>query len=443
MNMADPIPTETDIVEPKPTPAVKETKAELEKDAKEIEKEKEKLEPIESSGNSDNTSENGSKGDIDVNARTEKTIEALENEIDKAYTLVESKFQELWKETTVNAQVLQDKYNVDEYKESLFKQLNSMKANLADNQNLKSVTENLKSFEVQLKEMKLEDKFRIKEIANTADHALDVLDSKLEIVEKEASKYISSFSSFFSSIVTIKSDTPPPEQTEGKTRELLFSSNPHDYAHYGTTRYDNDLFKLHTMQTYYLDEGNDDNQEDGFKQFNVDLKTNDIEALLKKYPNTLTNTMNDLVPVKVSYNKFWYRYFKHDNKLKEMERQRKELLAKEKSEKKRGDKNNINTNDDGDEEGEEEDDEDNFNWDDDDEEEEDDDDGGKEASLAEASVKEKAERKKSGISIKDKPDIKNTEQNDSDQPESAETEDTGDENEEKDDEEEEDDDDWE
>ena len=68
--------------------------------------------------------------------------------------------------------------------------------------------------------------------------------------------------------------------------------------------------------------------KDEIESFNADNKTKEISGLLEKYPNTLTKTMNDLVPLKISYNLFWYRYFKNDDKLKEQEKKRKELLER-------------------------------------------------------------------------------------------------------------------
>jgi len=67
--------------------------------------------------------------------------------------------------------------------------------------------------------------------------------------------------------------------------------------------------------------------------------------------------MNELVPVEVSYNTFWYRYFKNENKLQSLDQQRKELLSKNKGRQT------------GDVEGTaEKEDEDDFAWDEDDEE---------------------------------------------------------------------------
>ena len=60
------------------------------------------------------------------------------------------------------------------------------------------------------------------------------------------------------------------------------------------------------------------------------MKTKEISDLLEKYSTTLTKTMNELVPVKIAYNLFWYRYFKQENKLKEHERKEKNYCKRRK-----------------------------------------------------------------------------------------------------------------
>ncbi|CAK9436745.1 uncharacterized protein LODBEIA_P12670 [Lodderomyces beijingensis] len=273
-------------------------------------------------GKPDSTEQN------DINIKTEQTMEALEDRIDKAYGLVEHRFQELWKETSDNVHLLNDKYHLDEYKDNLRNQLSTMKESLRDSKNVKSVTDSLKSFEKQVENLKLEDRLRIKDFSKTASNALDVIDSKLELVENEASKYISSFTSFFSNIISISD--PDVGKEASQSTETLFNSNLNQHVNYGTSRYDTDLLKLHTQHSFYTSDACDVAED--LKNFNADSKTGKIESLLKQYPDTLTSTMNELVPVKVSYNTFWYRYFANDDKLKSMEKQRRELLSREKQE---------------------------------------------------------------------------------------------------------------
>ncbi|RCK63218.1 Protein DOS2 [Candida viswanathii] len=274
--------------------------------------------------------------------KTEETIEKLETEIDKAYGLVETKFLELWSNASQNI----DKIKIEEQKQKLIDQLNNTKKALNERTNELHVQENLRKIEENLKQASLGD------FSKSANKALDLLDSKLEIVENEASKYFGNFTSFLSSMVSVTLGT---EEEGGEKKEVLFNSSLNQYNNYGTTRYDNDLLNLHTTEDFYLSEDLDVAGE--VNAFNADDKTKEISGLLEKYPTTLTKTMNELVPVKISYNLFWYRYFKNDDKLKEQEKKRKELLEKKDDSKKSGSQ-------------EGDDDEEDFTWDDEDEEDE-------------------------------------------------------------------------
>lgn len=304
-------------------------------------------EPNTTTDSTTNTSATDEKSPVEHDAatiKTEETIEKLESEIDKAYGLVETKFQELWSNASKNV----EKIKIEEQKQRLIEQLNNTRKSLNEKTNELHVQENLKKIEESLKQVSLDD------FTKSANKALDLLDSKLEIVENEASKYFGNFTSFLSSIVSVG----PEESEEGEEakKDVVFNSSLNQYNNYGTTRYETDLLNLHTSESFYLSEDLDVKEE--VNLFNADSKTKEISELLEKYPNTLTKTMNDLVPVKVSYNIFWYRYFKNDDKLKDQEKKRKELLEKEDNSKKDGNHNDEEeeefTWDDEDEEGEEE-----------------------------------------------------------------------------------------
>lgn len=162
----------------------------------------------------------------------------------------------------------------------------------------------------------------LKNLQQHASNTLDSLDSTLELVEKQAGKYVTQLTSFFSGMVSVNpGDLQPDESTE-----TLFKTPLNPKENYGTSRYDNDLYNLHTTASIYTSDEADSEEE--IKKFNADAKTAEISKLLKDYPNTLTKLMNDLVPVKISYELFWYRYFKAEAKLKESEKKRKELLKR-------------------------------------------------------------------------------------------------------------------
>lgn len=269
--------------------------------------------------------------------KTDNAVQKLESEIEKAYEAVEARFGTLWTNAAGNAQELQEKYKVEEHRKQLLEQLKVAKDNI---NNRAKVTETLAQFEEQFKKVPVPE-VDFKKLQLQANDALDVLDSKLELVEQQAGKYVSQMSSFFSNFVSVSGPTSDSKNIDETS--TIFVAPSHPTSEYGASRFDNELFKLHTTTEFYTDPVGDE-KEAGF---NADSKTEEISKLLEKYPNTLTKLMNDLVPVKISYNLFWYRYFEHESDLKQAEKRRQEL------QKDKGD--------------EEEDDD--FTWDDDEEEE--------------------------------------------------------------------------
>lgn len=243
--------------------------------------------------------------------KTQETVHLLEDEIDKAYTSLETRFQGLFSSVSKNAGELQQKYKLDEQRKHVMDQLSQVK-NLSGQE----VKDRLALIEQQIKLINVPE-VDLKNIQTQANDALDSLDSTLEKVEQQAGKYVSQFTSFFSSMVTI---APEAEKEKEKENETVFSSPLNEY---GTSRYDGELYKLHSDESYYLTEEVDDNAS----SFDADGKTLEISGLLKKYPS-LTSLMNELVPLKISYNTFWYRYFLQEQKLKQSEQNRKRLLEK-------------------------------------------------------------------------------------------------------------------
>lgn len=252
--------------------------------------------------------------------KTEEAVHKLEDEIDHAYSAVEAKFSTLWASASKNATDLQEKYKLDEHKKQVLDQLNSAKENI---NNRAKVKENLGQIEDQLKNLTTHmPEVDVKNLQTQATNALGSLDSTLELVEKQAGKYANQFATFFSGIVSVNLDA----QASGTEKETIFKSPLNNKENYGTSRYENDLYHLHTTPTIYTTDELDDNDE--IKKFSAESKTDEISDLLKKYPETLTKLMNDLVPVQISYERFWYRYFKTETKLKESEQKRKDLLNK-------------------------------------------------------------------------------------------------------------------
>lgn len=291
----------------------------------------------------------------EVPEKEKAAIADLGEDIESAYSSLETRFASLWKSASEGAQNLQDKMNIEERKSKFLSQLNSAKENI---NNSEAVQNNLHSLEGQLKDLgeqvkNFEAGIDFKSISSQANKALDTLDSKLEGIELQAGRFVSLFTSFFSSIVQI--DTP--NTPEVKEAETLFSTSAVSNSAYGSTRYDTDLFKLHTSESRFLECSIDDEEE--LKVFDVESKTSEIASLLKTYPDTLEKLMNQIVPVKIAYNVFWYRYFQMESELKASEQKRKQLLYEDNS------KSKATENEGNQEEEEEEE----FTWDDEDDEE--------------------------------------------------------------------------
>lgn len=281
------------------------------------------------------------------NQKTEEAVERLESEINKTYDLVEKQFATLWSNALKNAQGLQEQIKLEERKNEIITQLNSVRDRVGNNETIQG---NVAKIEAQLSELaesikNLDGKINFQTISTQANSALDTLDSKLEIVEQQAGKYVSQFTSFFSNMISIDAGGQADAEPEQTQKETLFSNE-----NYGTSRYETELFKLHTTESFYV--GTEEDKEE--KEFNADSKTAEIAELLKKYPETLQKLMNDLVPVKVSYNAFWFRYFKAENELKLSDQKRKQLLDKQTA-------STAETTESGDEE--------EFTWDDEDDDE--------------------------------------------------------------------------
>ena len=249
--------------------------------------------------------------------KTEQVIEQLNSEIENTFSKMESGWSNMWNSASKNANELQRQYHLEEYKKGLFDQLQNVKNNM---DNTKTVQNGLGAVEEQLKN--LGKQLHVEDVQNATSNVLENLDGKIEQVEQLTGKYVSQFASLFSGMFAIN-----PAESE---KEELFSRpslNPRE--EYGTSRYENELYTLHTDPSYYLDSEKDNKEElDLFKE---EEKTEEIAALLKKYPKSLEKLMNELVPLKVSYKLFWYRYFKAREQLTTAEQKRKQLMASKSS----------------------------------------------------------------------------------------------------------------
>ncbi|CCE85419.1 Piso0_005015 [Millerozyma farinosa CBS 7064] len=250
-------------------------------------------------------SESSDKGKVDEAATK------LEDEIDKTYEQIEGKITDLWKNASANAGALQEKYKLNKQRQHLMESLDAAKANINNGANWKEQLGHIEN--------------EIHDLNTKANTMLDSLDEKLEVVEKQAGKYVNQFTSFLSGIVSVSPDNQAPSSADRGDSETIFAVPLNAAEKYGTSRFENELYKLHTSPGVFTDEKRDDSKE--LEEFNPDLKTDEISSLLSKYSDTLEKLMNNLVPVKVSYKTFWFRYFKKEKELKDAENKRKKLLS--------------------------------------------------------------------------------------------------------------------
>lgn len=235
-------------------------------------------------------------------------------------TQLENKVSSLW--TAASQKKCDDQCKgLLDAKQDLLSQLASAKESLITNKALQS---NVQYAENKLKELtervkKTDVGIDLNSVSSHTSKALDSLDSKLEIVEQQATKFVSLLTSFFSSMVVISSPEEQKKEIDHSMSCLLTSV-------YGNSRYDSDLQKLHTTESFYLSDELDNKEEPD--NFEVNAMTQEITALLERYPTTLEPLMNELVPVKLTYQLFWYRYFKCEQQLKQQEEARRHLLSK-------------------------------------------------------------------------------------------------------------------
>lgn len=234
---------------------------------------------------------------------------------------VEEKSASVWSNASLNSPDSQNRVGLEKRSSALKDQIEAMRRDFVANE---SVQSGIQSAEKQIKELadqikSLEGKVDLQSISSLAGKALDTLDSKLEVVEQKAGMLMNSFTSFFSSVISIDLPASTVETSESKA-ESTFSAPAVPGAAYGTSRLDNELFNLHTSEAIYLDTTKD------LEVIDVGQKTGEIEHLLSEYKETLEPLMNRLVPTRISYEKFWSTYFTYDAEIREADKARRELL---------------------------------------------------------------------------------------------------------------------
>lgn len=249
--------------------------------------------------------------------KTEQVIEQLNSEVENTFSKMESGWSNMWNSASKSANELQKQYHLEEYKKRLVDQLQNAKNNM---DNTRTVQSGLGAVEQQLKN--LGKQLHVEDVQNATSNVLENLDGKIGQVEQHTGRYMSQFASLFSDMFAI---TP----AENEKEELFSRPSLNAREEYGTSRYENELYHLHTNPSYYLDSERDNKEE--HELFKEEERKEEITVLLKKYPKSLEKLMNELVPLKVSYKDFWYRYFKAREQLTSAEQKRKQLMVSKSS----------------------------------------------------------------------------------------------------------------
>ncbi|SCU81533.1 LAFA_0C05600g1_1 [Lachancea sp. 'fantastica'] len=170
-------------------------------------------------------------------------------------------------------------------------------------------------------------------ISERAQDALDSLDHQIHNVENMAHNYWQKVSnpSFWSNVSgtlglrggnDVEADKAKkgdlPVSSRGKASTPPVAGN----------RTEAELKLLSSDKNIYLNYSGEKSEDDKTGGFDVDKHTSEISDLLK-VDETLSQTMNSLVPEHVTYARFWEVYFVQKQKILDMENQRKSLLQKE------------------------------------------------------------------------------------------------------------------
>ncbi|CAP80647.1 hypothetical protein E8E15_004346 [Penicillium rubens] len=116
---------------------------------------------------------------------------------------------------------------------------------------------------------------------------------------------------------------PPDTDEAGK---LLFESKDAEGKRViHATRFEAQLHVIHSNLESFSKDPVSDEWPSFKKEFNVEVKTDEIAADLEKYPE-LRSAMEKLVPEKVEYGEFWTRYYFLRLVVETEEKKRKELL---------------------------------------------------------------------------------------------------------------------
>ncbi|KAH3687013.1 hypothetical protein WICPIJ_002007 [Wickerhamomyces pijperi] len=255
----------------------------------------------------------------EINRKTEKSFEKLEDEISKTYNLVETKATG-WGSSF--SSFLNKNLNLDKYIEDTKKSIEELQLNDKLNEAKTKLNENVKNINKNLQTDQL-----IKDLSSKTTQYLDDLDKELEQVENTTGDYFNRFTNIIKSTVVVDQadrDMHEDEDIDSDEGNLLFNVASGSIT---SNRTEAQYNLLNTSKDLYL---NNDSQLASFvsfeKQFNIDSKTEDIAQRLTNLP--LQKLFNEIVPERISYSSFWCIYYYNVSQIQEREEKRKQLLNK-------------------------------------------------------------------------------------------------------------------
>ncbi|ODV63393.1 Dos2p [Ascoidea rubescens DSM 1968] len=299
----------------------------------------------------------------EINQKTDEQFVKLEKTVENTYNYIGSAFGSFWgkvktieipKDTQQKLQGL--KSNLPELVNQKKTQLEEQIGNLKLQEKIKTAQTNISrsinpheseaQSDTQTKEQtrnvenveedKNNDKKMLDILVKTSDDYLNSLDKELEKVESNIVKYASAFGNFLkTSVIEIQPEEKNIDERLKKAThgtelndieaDILFNVPENLSTQINATRTEAQINTLHTSQDLYITEAIDEDYHDFKKSFHIQNETDEISALLKKYPN-LQNLMSSIVPTKVTYEEFWSRYFFMKNQITNQEKHRKALL---------------------------------------------------------------------------------------------------------------------
>ncbi|ODV97032.1 hypothetical protein PACTADRAFT_48808 [Pachysolen tannophilus NRRL Y-2460] len=310
----------------------------------------------------------GTSGGDDINAKTEKVAENIENKVDELYNNFERNTSKNW--GSFNGFLTNFQKNLPDYVNQTKDRLE--KLSIKEEKDDKTRGLEVSSSEQASRQEALAQRFTQSKaearkmldlLSTTTSSYMNELDDDLDEVEKIVGGFASKFGSYLKDVVTIESpliasssgadkkensnnnndydDDDDDDEIDDKDSKMLFNvpSNLDARAAAATaaqtrkvyaSRSEQQLYELNNSQELYLNK-NKIKDLKKFQEFssNISIKKDETEKLLSQN-NDLANLHNLIVPEKISDTEFWTLYYYNKDLFDKEEVTRKKLLESSK-----------------------------------------------------------------------------------------------------------------